>query len=436
MAFGRKEEQIHDLEREVATLSGEKNELLGRLATEQVVGPLAESVRAALADARQQPGIVSDAEALAFVSVVAQERERLTAELSDQMVRNQYDRFAVRFRTEQGAKIKGQLTELFEADGTFDRIQEQAEQDVCAEIQAGILADKKAEATEELSTDEQIQAYKDEILEGIKGSDEIARFREETAEQLQSNWRTEVVAEVNAEVKSEEAAKETEFKKQYRQELLQSRGTLHQREQVRAILEREWREATTEQVAAAVKDEELTDLLKTRADQERDKLAKEVRAHELLQGFNNYGINLQTMPKDTRLAIYLGEYRKVTANLPDDRGYTREQVVDGVVCARLIDLVSVGDGNFVVDADSLHGSPSVYERKNAIPVGTVIIPGRKVQIKKEHKIQPFLASDVPMFYDDDSTTADIVDTGLPVANVKVDGVWARPTKAVQMPNNA
>jgi hypothetical protein len=97
--------------------------------------------------------------------------------------------------------------------------------------------------------------------------------------------------------------------------------------------------------------------------------------------------------------------------------------------------MSLGGGRFSVEDDSLHtatGAKSEYIRRDAIERGTVIVIGRKTSDAGAESLEPRVKADVPLYFDDDTSTPSITAAAYPVANVVVDGISARNIEHIEM----
>lgn len=436
MAFGRKQEQIEALTEELRIQTENCGRLHEDLDNARAVGRIAASVSAELEKAEEIGEMREIAESEAFIAVTAMEKERLTSELSRKLQEDEYDRFASNYRIEEGPKILASLQDLFSSDGTYERIHEEARADVRAELQAEVLEGLKTKAKKGLEEPDQKQAAIAEIRTKLADSDELSAFRTNTKLELEETWRNEVWEEVKTEVVAEEKSRETDFKKAEAENVRGSDGTAKFRATTRKDLEATWSKATIEEITAAIKDEELHSLLDEKAEQEKQKLRDEIESKKLLKDFESFGVDVSDLPENTKLEIYLGEYKtfQFEEKYQDNYGYDKKRTVNkkGIACKRTLTLLSRDKGIFVVHADSLHDSASIYERATALRRGTTITIGRKLEEDHHEILEPRVAADVPFYYDDDLSTPEFSDSLLPVANIKINGLSARKVEHLEM----
>lgn len=435
MAFG-KQQQIDQLSDELTQCKGEKAELEGRLRFAQATGRVATTAEVELLRIQELGLIDEDAETAAVAAVVAEEKDRLTTELAEQLERSEYDRYVSQYRSQEGPAILEGLRTQFQADGTFAWIRDKARSDVTAELEATALEELRAEAREQASSPEEREAVRAKLREELKASPKLERDRAAIRAALEEQWRQEATVELRAEIREEEASKEEEFKAAYSEQYRTSDHMQRHRHRVRMELEDTWRQETAKEVAAAINDEELEELLGKRAAQEKAKLEKEVRSQQLLQEFEGRGIDISALPQDTRLEVFLGSVK--TLKKEEEKtsvygGSHKETIeIEGILCSRKLTLTSLGDRRFLVDGDSLLEDESPYARNDAIHRGTVITIGRKLIDRKQATLEPRLVADVPLYYDDDTEDPHFTDMLLPVADVKIDGLSARGLQHIEM----
>jgi len=425
MAFGKSAE-ISRLSQELAEAREANSILTSRLESVDRVAELASRELAAL---EVSPVIGEEVEVVAAGLVVASERERMVREMAEVAKAERYDEFAARVRAEEGPDIKANMVKTFEADGTFNRIDAEARNEVLAEIQAEVLAERMRQVREELATDEKRKAFKESVAQEVEESEELQRFREQVRAELEQGWREEAIDAAQDTIRAEEAGREQGFIASFTASYLESDQANRRRKKIRDDNESEWQGLALEEIAARMEDEELAQLLGKKAEQAKEKLRKETQAAELLAKFEGKGLDVSSLPEDTELVIYLGDTgeRTVVEKRQDRYGYEEKVDVHRTYLSydRILTLSSRGDGRFVVDGDTLLDAELPYIRDNAINRGTIITIGRKILDNGDPKLDQVVAADVPLYYDTDVTDEDITDAQLSVANVKVDGISAR-----------
>lgn len=435
MAFG-KQAIIDEQAAELDSLRRANVHLQQQVADARFVGRVAMRVEAELSSPDVERAVGEEAEAVACIAVFEQERADMVQDLSARLQREKYDHYAAQFRSTEGVNIKPELDELFKTDGTYEAMRKKAEADVRTELQDEVLTEAKATCETELRTPEAIAELKAALREELKDSSELRHHRSQTRDILEAEWRAEALEMARQAITDEEKAREEEFKEQYAEDYKDGRYGQNHRQTVRNELEEKWRQSTIEEVAAAIKDEELQALLGARAEAEKAKLAKESKHQEILQNFEAGGIDVSDLEENSKVTIYLGEMNRVkqTEKFVNQRGYddSREVTVPVVDCQRKLVLTALAEGRFLVSSDSLLDASSPYARQHAIERGTVIVIGRKIKENKGETLDKIISADMPLYYDDDTSTPEFESTLLPVANVKIDGVSARKFDEVRM----
>lgn len=435
MAFGDKQRHIEHLEGVVNSQATEIDELRTIVGIYEQADQVTLRAAEILGSTSMRGVIDDDATAMAAVQVADEEKARLTRELSERIKAERGKEFAAEFLANEGEAVRTSLISLFQSDGTFDAIRE----DVVARERAGIR-DEVVEAERqrikaELSAEEERARVQAEIRAAFVDTDEYAALRARVRVELEESWAPDVRDKVAEQVQAEEEAREESFKAELMRSILASDQTADQRARIRAKLEETWGQATVEEVARQVEDEELKELLATLTAQEKDKLIKKTTAEKLLTDFEGTGIDVGSLEKGVSLEIFLGEYKTFKVKRVEDvrdaryQGRYRQQEVEknvpGISVKRTLTLTSCGDGRFTVDGDSLLTSSSVYEQASGLHRGTTIVVGRKVVTNHDASLQHTLRADVPFYFDDDTTTDEIQDSLLTIANVKINGISAR-----------
>ncbi len=425
MAWNRKYHAIEALTAERDGLQQQVADLSAALDAERAVGEVADLARTEVESEAFQINVREDALSLASVAVVAAERRRLTEELSERLQDEEADRLAAEFRQTEGPKIKTTLTELFESDGTFDRIRDDAEAAVRADLQSEVLTDMKAEVLGELSKPEVQESIKERLREQIAASDEIEAYRDSVRRNNEDRWIDEVEQQVKDEVDTEERAREQAFKTTYAEQFRASDYVTRRRDTLRRDLEGEWTSATEEDVLGQIDDEVLSELARKRAAILTEQAEVEVAAMGLLKKFESTGLDTSEITEGSTLSIFMGDVKMFNTTEKDRYGYDTEVTKKGIECKRQLDLTALGDGKFVVDGDSLLDSDDEYRRNDALHRGTVIMIGRKVRENGEAELGPKVVADVPLYFAEDTEAKTLIDSLLPVANITLNGVKAR-----------
>jgi hypothetical protein len=418
-----------------ATLQSERDGLRAQISASEGVTRIALNE---LADPARVGLIEGEAEKIAVVAVVTEETERLKEVLSGRIKTVEGPKIAARVRAEKGPGIKRSLIEQFKDDGTFDGLRADAEQTLYADLESGVLADKKQKIEEELSDPEHRAKVEADIRERLSGSRDLEQFRADVRRRNEEAWTPDVEAEIREEIEGGEAAREPDFKSQKKDEIRGSQRAKTTRDEIRRSHEKTWGEALDEEVASEIGDEELAKLLEAKAELACERLAKEVAAEKLLSAFEGRGLETSGIQENARLEVFLGHiktYNDIPEEYKDrwDDAQTRNSTGPGVECYRKLTLTSLGDGRFIVDGDSLdEDGVNEYIREHALERGSVIVIGRKISENSEVELERRVAADAILYLDDDTSTPHITNAMYPIANIKVDGVSARDVRKVEL----
>jgi hypothetical protein len=419
-------------QQEAARLAQENARLQHNLELNAPVGRIALGIQREIQSADSQAFALEQAETMAYATVCDEEKQALTRELADELRQTRREEFTERMRLEHGPALRTTLDAQFTRDGTYAQVESDARKEVEGAIRGVLITQKRAEVEAELDTPESRAAIEQEIREELEGSTEMDEYRSDVRSARQDTWRAEVRASVTATIDAGEEAGEADFKERYEVEVRKSDATRRRRQSVRSNLEQTWREATDEKVAKALGDEELQALLTEKAEQAKEKLRRENHARELIADFEGLGIDVTQAEENTKIVVYLGSRGPVKVTEKDRYGDKSTVEKQGVICKRKLTFTSLGAGRFLTEGDSLLNSESVYERNDCLQPGTIVVLGRKVRENGTEKLDYRLAADVPFFYDDDTTTPNIVDTMLGIADVEINGISARDIKYVSM----
>ncbi|CAN5680725.1 hypothetical protein BH23PAT1_BH23PAT1_2580 [soil metagenome] len=429
MAFGNKTQRITEQSEEINRLQGVVDGLTVRLADEAAISDLATRIREELQDYERSPVLPDQALELARFAITQSEKARLTEEEASRLQDREYERHASVFRAEEGPGITEALNEQFGRDGTYEAIRARAEQDTKIRLGDEAIERQKQKVLDELSAPEVQAEMRAEAEAEVAASAEIQRFRKTTRTQREDEIRTATVRKVKEDITKEEEAREDEIRANVAEQYKSSQDAKAFRARKRQGLESEWSEKAIDEVAKQISDEELLDLLQARATRAREKIIREEKAADILKQFESTGVSTATLEEGSRLDVYLGAVvtNDIERQTKDTWGHTRRTTEQERVLKyqRKLTLSCQGDSRFVVDGDTLLQSHSAYELDNAIPRGTIITLGRKVTENGDERLEPLVVADVPLYYDDDTSTPHIVDAKLPIANIHLDGVSAR-----------
>ncbi len=430
MAFGRNQEIIDEQAAQIAALTQANAELARQLEDNQSVGRIALLAEQELAAASTESAIQEQAESLALVAITAAEKKRLTTELSDEIVKTRYEEKAAGVRLEEGPGIRAGLMELFEANGTFDRIDSAARTDATAAIQTEVLDEARAQAEAKYEDPEEAAILKAKIAEKLAVNGDVDAIELEQRARLEEKWEAEVRDSETARVIAEIEATKPDYVAKRTTELRETKKMKDLATRTRSQLEETWAGATATAVAEAIGDEQLKELLRKKAEMERAKIEGELKSQELLRAFEGTGIDIASIPEGAEVKIYLGDYKdfKMKERI---QGYDKEVVKRGVSLRRNLTLCAKGDGRFTVDYDSLLDSDNAYVRQSGIHKGTTIWVGRKVTENHVPTLEQKLKAGVALYIDEDVSDSTIRDELYPIANVKINGVSARTVDHIE-----
>lgn len=352
--------------------------------------------------------------------------------LADQLITEQQDALRVKHGPEWDNEIRGRLKLQFERDGTFRRIEGEVDAEAIKTIADTMRTEISAAREEFNASPERQQELRDEAKRQLQESGEADRIRALRDEEARHAFEEAALDELHREIDEEERQREAEFKDTWKKRWRESTDGRYYIESIREKLQRKWKGAASEEVAQEIQDQELQRLLGERAEREKTKLRGEAFYDDHLATFSGSGIDVQKLPQDCSVTIYLG---KVEISKSVDRYNSTREDGRRVAANRIIRLTKLDDGRFRVEYDSMHESESPYEVAAALKYGEVIHIGRKVVDKGVVSLDPTIRQDVPLFTDDDTSDPHITPTHLPVANVEVNGLSAvkdlKPARIVQ-----
>lgn len=406
-------ERIRELTNQVERLQAE-------LIIARSAGAIATDVERVLTYFNESGQPEEAAKAAAVAEVSASHKARLVETRKDALLAEKGEEFADTYRREEGPRIRATLDQQFRTDGTYETVSEQVQGKVNEEIRAEVISAEEARVRAELDTPETREAYTAQIRDGVARSADMQAFRQTVRAANEQVWKKEVEDSVSTGIQADEADREPDFKTAYEGVYRDSSAFKNRRDSVRAQLEREWRDATAATIAEKLGDEELRRLLDKKAQLAKEQLERETKAAELLRTFETSGINMTVMEKGSKLTVQLGT---ITKARNDGYGGNRLDTLD---CMRTLEFIVLGDGKFKVRSDSISTSKSPWERDIALKEGHVLGLGNELSENSNRVLEPYLAADTYLHYDDDTTTPSVFDRmPIPVANVIIDGVSAR-----------
>lgn len=388
----------------------------------------------------------TEEEALAMAAVVieGEEKERIRTQLSQRIIERRRGELAHEYAAKNGGAIMKEIKELFETDGTYEALASEVEEEIRAQLTKEVIAQKKAEIEAALRSD--ISTIQEEMGEEYMRSEEANLYRLNKRGELEAGWKADVSARVLDQITQEELDRKADFMAEYREKVLANEGWMSKkREEIRTKFETEWKELTVDEIVARINDEELTALVEKNKAAELEKARAQDRGRELADEFMRSGIDPTRLLAGDQLYIYLGnfatEVRDENKTARDRYGESRTTVVKVnkkvVTYARKLELTARGDGVFVIDKDTLSDSRSPYETQAALPQGSMIEVGRRLINGHDDGFEARLAADVNLIVvkenlEDKTVHTPIIDTLLPVADVRINGTSARGTDIYEL----
>jgi len=355
-------------------------------------------VEATLASEVSEP-IIQDKTETIVAHLREQHREAAEAEVND---------------PEWVKRVRDEYDEMFRADGTYRKIETEAQSKQRAEIRDSLLATRRSQIDAELVTDEAIKVATDQVKRDIKP--ELDDYRARRQKELPGELREEAIAEAKEEIDAE-LRKEGESTQGHRVEtwISSDAGKKYRQQRTREI-EKELNDQAETTGRARIEGEILRDI--------------EV-FDKYLSDFEGDGIDLTAIPEGTPLTLAMGEIVQKKNPKYSSYSYSHQQAPPEYIHAlgdekRVMMLVSEGEGLFYVKQDSLDQEKHTYLRGLSL-TGKVISVGRFVSNKSHSRdgIESKLAlGEVPFFDDDTTDPEDIINSRLPLVNVAVAGVPA------------
>lgn len=331
----------------------------------------------------------------------------------------------------KGPQIRAELDELFKVDGTYARIDEQAERKVGVVIAADLRHERERQIEAELEDPARraiIIAKQREALDGDPG---IAKYRAAIDERVHEQAGLEAEQLEMAAAEQSVLARQPEIVEDQRRRFRESYRGKQTLQNIEYRTEERIRQITDEELAETTESEGLRDALQKKAELREAEIHRENRAKELALAFTNGGVETGSIPEGTVIKIKLGLLES----------YEKDEYVSGVwkkvkhprlVTNRVLSLTANGDGMFRVDHDSLRDSKNMYAAAAGLPEGAVIAVGMLVSSGRDSAGQPrnkllaLLKAGATLHYDTDITTPeDFHSTGLFIGDLIVDGIAAR-----------
>ncbi len=371
--------------------------------------------------------ITDTAESVAIAGIVRVERERYTREAAENLQLNHGKQYAEDFRRREGPTIVENLRDTFKVDGTFARVEHEAEEEVKRDIQSEILEEKRAKIRSLLELPEEKAKLIDKFTEQISTSDAGESIRQQVEQELRQRWHEEVSEAVNTKINAEIEATEADFKSKAAESYLNSWQAKDRRDAKTKESQKRWTEATEAEVLATIENEEERNALAARLNaikQNVEESESNISRKQLAELFATKGIDTATITEGISIKLRLGSIGIVKIKerkIINQRWEDVETEVDAVKCSREIQVISNGDNTFVVVDDSFMKSLRPHEKQAELAVGTVIAIGRCLTKNGERILDQTLVSNSNFSYDDNTTTTEFVDSLMTLADIELGG---------------
>lgn len=361
------------------------------------------------------------------------QRDELKAKFTEQQER--------RIRTARGDEIRAEQHALFKADGTYKRLEQEAEDAVRAEKRKEAEEALEAEIRAELEKPEEQERLRTEEADKLRGTPREAEIRRKVVDELETSWKTGAEADLEGEIRREESTpeKEAAFRAKHRAYVFSLKKTEDARAAIRRTLERQWEEYEENELNTSVlRDEELKKLIqekKVLLQREIDELQKAETAGQLLKEFETVGIDVASIPEGIEVVIYLGHFqplRTIETRETDRWGDTKvvKKDVRAVTSGRRLSFVSRGEGRLMCMGDSL-SEGSVYFDDDEINPNTIVRVGHMVIEEGVGVFTQRLLAGSVLAYDLNMNEPGEKSALLPIADVVLNGKSARGVEHIE-----
>lgn len=377
----------------------------------------------ALQEAEDSNETVISAEELAIDILTKRYIAEATGVQTDKLLTEREREFRSSINGQRIDAIRAELDETFLKDGTYDKLRKKVELDIRDELSADLVAAKEAEIRAELADPDTHDRMVAEQRAKLEQSGEFDRLRETAQSAAHATWREEAISKAKEAIAADIGVSKDAFVAQFVKTWRESEEGRRTERAAKESAQKKWREATALEVAQELRDTAVLELLSEKNERTQAELARERFYEESLADFFRGGIDVQSIGKGTTVVLRLGEIK----NVAETNGYGTKtgKMFKNVDCKREITLTAIGEGRFMVNGDTLQDSDNMYEQDAAIPVGEVIHIGRKKMDRKIVTLDEFIAEQVPLFYDDDTTNDNIIDAKLEVVDIGLDGKFAQ-----------
>lgn len=317
--------------------------------------------------------------------------------------------------------------EMFQQDGTFEKIREEESEKADNEVEAKVRADFTEKVLADFSDPEVEKVRLEEAKIKFAKSEAAKKLREEIESDFQQKWNQGALELFADQVTAEVESGKEEFIEDFIKSYPHTRDGKRLIQCAKEEAEKLWQD-DIDAVAKALGDEKLMSVLKEKAAAETARIEQGLLHDKLAAEFQNGGVDTLQIAKDTSIGIYLGFPTTAEVTKKDNYGNHRNFTVPAAKVLRKLALTSVGNGRFVVNKDSLEDSENKYAASQSIPAGTVIAIGHKMHDKTKEKIDILdtrIRKDVPFYYDDNTNNDSIVNAEYPVVDLQVGDIYLR-----------
>ncbi len=310
-------------------------------------------------------------------------------------------------------EVRAKKDQMLQADGTYKKIDDDAQTEKHKRILDELMVERKTAAVEAVATAElSPEAVKQLELDAER---ELETYRTGLLDGLAQKVQAAMIESGQARIDQEVATT-------YDEGLGEAVATWVKGGSGRAYRNMRQKEsscrlnADSEEQGKALIDKEVSD--------------EQAIFDTYLARFKRDGVDLSSLPEDMTVTLVMGQIVEVKNPKCGQYGASQNEPktilkFDGE--KRIMKLLSKTGGLFYVQQDSLAKATSPYTRNDSL-AQKVVSFGRRSEDRSNGRlttIEPKISYSETPFFDDDTTDPDIIiDGGLPIANIFIDGVPA------------
>lgn len=332
---------------------------------------------------------------------------------------------------EQMEKAKLAIADELESNGTIDRLRAEADAERKQQYVDEAISAVVASIAAELDQPDVAAAAIAKAIEKIKGSEQYTKLLNKARKERQPSINEAAINAAKAEIDELLASQEPSAIEKAKEQWINSAEGKRYKQQAEQAAADKVKKLTRAQAAEELDDTVYKDLLAREAEIRKQRLTEKLTYEEHLAGFATSGIDVMKINEGVPVSLYLGEVQGYTTKEKDTRqgaAWNAEVTVlkKRLLCARLLHLMSLGEGRYMVRDDSYQRSAHPLEVKASIASGTVIHIGQRLSENGVDKLDYRIMQGVPFCYDDDTTDdMPIIDGYIGVATVQISGIDAR-----------